>query len=57
MSTDLMSRDLLAGRTGGVFDYLSASRLNLWLKCPKAFKFLCGAPHKSRYVVSCVMWH
>ena len=38
MSTDLVSRDLLAGRTGGVFDYLSASRLNLWLKCPKAFR-------------------
>jgi putative RecB family exonuclease len=25
-------------RAGGVFDYVSASRLNLWLKCPLAFR-------------------
>ena len=25
-------------RAGGVFDYISASRLNLWLKCPLAFR-------------------
>ena len=25
-------------RPGGVFDYVSASRLNLWLKCPLAFR-------------------
>lgn len=24
--------------SGGVWDYISASRLNLWLKCPLAFK-------------------
>ncbi|HUE16710.1 MAG TPA: PD-(D/E)XK nuclease family protein [Planctomycetaceae bacterium] len=24
--------------TGGVFDYVSASRLNLWLRCPLAFR-------------------
>ena len=56
MNSDLVSRGVLAGRTGGVFDYLSASRLNLWLKCPLAFRLLCGAPHKNFYVVSCVMW-
>jgi hypothetical protein len=27
-----------ADRAGGVFDYVSASRLNLWLKCPLAFR-------------------
>jgi hypothetical protein len=26
-----------APRSGSVFDYVSASRLNLWLKCPLAF--------------------
>ncbi len=25
-------------RAGGVFDYVSASRLNLWLRCPLAFR-------------------
>lgn len=25
-------------RAGGVWDYVSISRLNLWLKCPLAFK-------------------
>ncbi len=25
-------------RSGGVWDYISASRLNLWLRCPLAFK-------------------
>ena len=39
MSTDLVSRDSLAERAGGVWDYLSASRLNLWLKCPLAWRF------------------
>jgi hypothetical protein len=39
MSTHLVSRDVLASRAGGVWDYVSASRLNLWLKCPLAFKF------------------
>jgi hypothetical protein len=38
MSTQPFSRDELVTRAGGVFDYVSASRLNLWLKCPKAFK-------------------
>ena len=26
-------------REGGVWDYISPSRLNLWLRCPLAFKF------------------
>jgi hypothetical protein len=56
MSTQPLSRDELVTRAGGVFDYVSASRLNLWLKCPRAFRLLCGAPHKSRYVVCLVMW-
>jgi hypothetical protein len=38
MSTHPFSRDELVTRAGGVFDYVSASRLNLWLKCPKAFR-------------------
>jgi hypothetical protein len=38
MSTQPLSRDALATRAGGVFDYVSASRLNLWLKCPRAFR-------------------
>ena len=27
-----------AERTGGVWDYVSPSRLNLWLRCPLAFR-------------------
>ena len=44
MSTDLLSqdgllsRDELSQRCGGVWSYVSASRLNLWLKCPLAFR-------------------
>jgi hypothetical protein len=38
MSTKPLGRDSLAGRASGVFDYVSASRLNLWLKCPLAFR-------------------
>jgi CRISPR/Cas system-associated exonuclease Cas4 (RecB family) len=38
MTTKLLTRDSLADRTGGVWEYISASRLNLWLKCPLAFK-------------------
>lgn len=30
--------DPTAQRSGGVWDYISASRLNLWLRCPHAFK-------------------
>jgi hypothetical protein len=28
-------------RPGGIWDYISPSRLNLWLKCPLAWKLLC----------------
>ncbi len=38
MSTQPLNRDVLVTRAGGVFDYVSASRLNLWLKCPRAFR-------------------
>ncbi len=38
MTTDLLSRDTLAERAGGVWAYISPSRLNLWLKCPLAFR-------------------
>ena len=27
-----------ADRSGSVFDYISASRLNLWIRCPLAFR-------------------
>jgi len=38
MSPELFTRQQAAQRTGGVWDYVSASRLNLWLKCPLAFQ-------------------
>jgi putative RecB family exonuclease len=38
LTTELLSRDSLAERTGGVRAYVSPSRLNLWLKCPLAFR-------------------
>jgi putative RecB family exonuclease len=38
MTTELLTRDSLAKRTGGVRAYVSPSRLNLWLKCPLAFR-------------------
>jgi putative RecB family exonuclease len=38
MSTALLDRQCLQERQGGVWQYVSASRLNLWLKCPLAFK-------------------
>jgi len=38
MSSELLTREALAQRLGGVRNYVSASRLNLWLKCPLAFK-------------------
>ena len=33
-----LSRTALAERRGGIWDYVSPSRLSLWLKCPTAFK-------------------
>jgi putative RecB family exonuclease len=38
MSLDLLSRDDLAERAGGVWNYISPSRLNLWLRCRLAFR-------------------
>jgi len=38
MSPELFTRQQASQRTGGVWDYVSASRLNLWLKCPLAFQ-------------------
>jgi hypothetical protein len=38
MNGDLDLRETLAERSSGVWDYISPSRLNLWLKCPLAFK-------------------
>ena len=38
MSTLLLESPTAAERRGGVWDYISPSRLNLWLRCPLAFK-------------------
>mgnify|MGYP005843206797 FL=1 len=38
MSTLLLEPLPAAERRGGVWDYISPSRLNLWLRCPLAFK-------------------
>ena len=39
MSTDTLTRDNLQQRQGGIWDYVSPSRLALWAKCPLALKF------------------
>jgi putative RecB family exonuclease len=39
MNSELITRDSLAEQRGGLWDYVSPSRLALWLKCPLAFKF------------------
>ena len=33
------NQDAASRSSGGIWDYVSPSRLNLWLKCPLAFKF------------------
>jgi hypothetical protein len=38
MSTLLLEPLPAAERRGGVWDYISPSRLNLWLRCPLAFR-------------------
>lgn len=38
MSAGLFDRGAAGQRSGGIWDYVSASRLNMWLKCPLAFK-------------------
>ena len=37
--TTSLTLPVVPERGDGVWDYISASRLNLWLKCPLAFKF------------------
>ena len=39
MSTALMTRQPAPQRQGGVWSYVSPSRLGLWIRCPLAFKF------------------
>jgi len=39
MSTDLLTADGLRSSQGGVFAYVSPSRLGCWIKCPRAFAF------------------
>lgn len=39
MSTDLLTADGLRSAQGGVFAYVSPSRLNCWIKCPRAFAY------------------
>ena len=39
MPNEILSRTALSKHRGGLTDYVSASRLSLWLRCPLAFKF------------------
>jgi putative RecB family exonuclease len=39
MSMDLLTRDSLDKRQGGIWDYVSPSRLSLWAKCALAYRF------------------
>ena len=39
MPNEILSRTSLSKHRGGLTDYVSASRLSLWLRCPLAFKF------------------
>ena len=39
MSTALMTRQPAPQRQGGVWNYISPSRLGLWIRCPLAFRF------------------
>jgi hypothetical protein len=38
VSSQIEQLDAADQRSGGIFDYVSPSRLNLWLRCPFAFK-------------------
>ena len=38
MTNESLTRETLAAGKGGIWDYVSPSRLGLWLKCPLAFK-------------------
>ncbi len=39
MSTELVSGPSVRGQQGGVWSYVSPSRLSLWARCPLAFRF------------------
>jgi putative RecB family exonuclease len=39
MTSTLLTNDGLRSAQGGVFAYLSPSRLNCWIKCPRAFAY------------------
>jgi putative RecB family exonuclease len=39
MSTALLDRQSQPERQGGVWDYVSSSRLNCWIACPRRFSF------------------
>ena len=39
MSIDLLTREDLPSARGGVWQYISPSRLNCWLACPLKFSF------------------
>ena len=41
MSSELFTRTRAVGRAGDLWFYVSASRLNLWLKCQLAFQLCC----------------
>jgi hypothetical protein len=45
MTTELADRPRI-DRAGGAWEYVSGSRLNLWLKCPLAWKlkYIDGVP-------------
>ena len=53
MSTDTLTRDNLQQRQGGIWDYVSASRLALWAKCPLAFSFGTVTASRRRPVRAC----
>ena len=55
MSTSILARGELEGRKGGIWDYVSPSRINLWLKCPLAFRLryvegIRSAPSPAQFV-------
>jgi hypothetical protein len=42
MSTGLLGFESIEERQSGVNSYISASRLNCWLSCPRKWFYLCG---------------
>jgi len=39
MTANLLTKDALRSSPGGAFAYVSPSRLNCWIKCPRAFSY------------------